>query len=46
MNLMDAINSKSHKVWLASQVTDHTWRMSRERLSARCTTWDGLPLAH
>lgn len=47
MGLMDAINAKVGKVWLAGQGADHAWRMSRERLSPRYTTsWDELPVAH
>ena len=46
MNLMDSINAKVGKVWLAGQGVDHTWKMSRERLSPRYTTaWDELPVA-
>jgi DNA polymerase V len=46
MNLMDAINAKVGKIWLAGQGVDHEWQMSRERLSPRYTTaWDELPVA-
>jgi len=46
MNLMDAINAKVGKVWLAGQGVNHVWQMSRERLSPRYTTaWDELPIA-
>ncbi len=46
MNLMDAINAKVGKVWLAGQGVNHVWKMSRERLSPRYTTaWDQLPIA-
>ena len=46
MNLMDAINAKVGKVWLAGQGVDHAWKMSRERLSPRYTTaWEELPVA-
>jgi DNA polymerase V len=46
MRLMDAINAKVGKVWLAGQGTNHVWKMSRERLSPRYTTaWDDLPVA-
>jgi DNA polymerase V len=46
MNLMDAINAKVGKVWLAGQGVNHVWQMSRESLSPRYTTaWDDLPIA-
>jgi len=46
MKLMDAINAKVGKVWLAGQGVNHVWQMSRERLSPRYTTaWDDLPIA-
>ena len=46
MRLMDAINAKVGKVWLAGQGTNHAWQMSRERLSPSFTTaWDNLPVA-
>ena len=46
MQLMDAINAKVGKVWLAGQGVDHAWKMSREKLSPRYTTaWNELPVA-
>ena len=46
MNLMDTINAKVGKIWLAGQGVDHAWKMSRERLSPRYTTaWEELPVA-
>lgn len=45
MSLMDSINAKVGKVWLAGQGEKHSWTMSRERLSPRYTTaWGELPL--
>lgn len=45
MKLMDSINAKVGKVWLAGQGVDHTWQMSREKLSPRYTTaWNELPV--
>lgn len=45
MSLMDAINTKVGKVWLAGQSADHDWKMSRDHLSPRYTTaWEDLPL--
>tara|TARA_R100001143_G_scaffold46395_1_gene41472 strand:+ start:1910 stop:2305 length:396 start_codon:yes stop_codon:yes gene_type:complete len=45
MTLMDTIDAKVGKVWLAGQGTKHAWTMTRERLSPRYTTAGGeLPL--
>jgi len=47
MSLLDALNERFGKVWLAGAGTNHSWAMSRQHLSPRYTTnWKDIPVVN